>query len=171
MGRTPEPTGLACQQSPLGVNPRTASLTCVAENPGREHCHGVDRVVQPHRQIARVEGDAEGPIVQPREQVEQFNHRKVGVSFDGQPQVEIEETGSEQRQDLDASPRSGPASGHRSGSGRAGLPRKRGHSGNRAWRWLRDEGQGDRACSAAETGWPSSRLRRMGLGEGSPTSR
>ena len=95
IGRMPEPTGRACQQSPRGVKARAMSLMWVATTipgqlPGRRQ-----RVVQPHREVPGVERDPGDPGVQSLEDVQELGDGQVGVGLDRQADAEILQSGGE----------------------------------------------------------------------------
>ncbi len=75
-GRRPAEAAEACSGE-------DAVLDVGGEDPRGEPLGGADGVVEPHDQVASVEGHPEGVGVEPVEQVEEFVDGEVGVGLDG----------------------------------------------------------------------------------------
>ena len=57
-------------------------------------------IIQPHQQVAGVQGDTESTGIESIQQVEQLGGREVGMVLDRQLQIQVQEPGSQQGQDL-----------------------------------------------------------------------
>ena len=84
IGRIPEPTGRACQQRPLGREGQDHVLDVGRDDERGQPLGRRERVVQPHREVAGVEGHPGDLRIEAIEQGQHLVGGQVGVRLDGQ---------------------------------------------------------------------------------------